>query len=200
MERKRKSPKGRIDGPTSVIRVHSVDGTIMLNVVKEVSKTVVHPNPPDPKKPNVKRKCTLTFPAVEVSNEDWIEDALVICGGDSNLAARIFNYGLYRWIGQQVTNELGKVGEASKNLAKAIAAFTGLGLSAEQARAMVMASPEAASKIQNETFEQYITRTIDDFQAFASEVDEKGNKSLRFPDITKAGADDETAEGEAEEK
>ena len=36
--------------------------------------------------------------------------------------------------------------------------------------------------------------------SFGSETDEKGNKSLRFPDITKAGAEDEPAEGEAEEK
>lgn len=184
------------------MRCHSIlqNGIPMLMITKEVSKTVVHPNPPDPKKPNVKRKCTLTFPAVEVSNEDWFEDATAICGGDSNLAARVFNYGLYRWIGQQATNELGKVGEASKNLAKAIAAFTGLGLSAEQARAMVMASPEAAAKISGETFEQFITRTVDDFQAYAVDDKAEGVKSLRFPDITKVGAEDEPTEGETEEK
>lgn len=199
MTRKLKSSKGRIDGPTA-IRVHSLEGTSMLQITKEVSKSVQHPNPPDPKKPTVKRKCTLTFPAVDPANEDWIEDAIEMCGGSANLAARVFNYGLYRWVAQQATNELGKVGEASKNLSKAIAAFTGLGLSAEQARAMVMASPEAAAAIQNETFEQFVTKVITDFAEYQSDKDDKGVVTSRFPDITKVGSDDDEAEEKPEEK
>jgi hypothetical protein len=170
----------------------------MLLITKKVTKKVQHPNPPDPKQPLVKRECTLKFNAVDPKSEDWIEDAVAICGGSSNLAACVFNYGLAAWLRQQETNKLGKVGELSKSFAKAIAGFTGMGLSPEQARTMILSNPDLAIKLTNETFEQFVDTTVDDFAAYQTDTNEQGVQTSRFPDVTRVGSDDSDESDESD--
>ena len=182
MGRERKL-KGRIDGPT-VTRVHSPKGNMMLQLVWKCTKTVTHPNT----QKNVSRECEVTSNYVDPKSENWLEDALVICGGDASLAAKVFNFGLKSWVRQQETNRLGKVDEVSKGLAKAISGLMGTGMSEEAARTMLLANPELKSNLENAKFEQFTKSVIDDFSAYQlSDADEKGNKTSRFPDVTEVG-------------
>jgi hypothetical protein len=177
------------------MRSHSPIGHIMLQVTKEVSKKVTHPGT----QKEVKRSCKVTFNAVDTANEDWIEDALAICGGDSSLSARVFNFGLWSWLRQQETNQLGKVDEVSKGLAKAIAGFTAMGIPAEQARTMILANPDLSSRLQNTKFEQFVETSVEDFAAYQTDTDATGVKTSRFPDITKM-EEEKPSEEESEAK
>lgn len=177
------------------MRVHShlkdIDVSL-LQVVKKVSKKVTNPQT----QKEVKRECKVSFNAVDPNDADWNEAALEVCGGDASLAAKVWNFGLYAWLRQQETNKLGKVDEVSKSLAKAIAGFVGLGMSAEAARTMILANPDLSAKLQDTKFEQFVESSIDDFAAYQTDTDDKGVKSSRFPDITKV----ETSEDDKEEE
>lgn len=193
--------KGRIDGPT-VIRVHRPEGASMLKLTKKVSKKVMHPNPPDVKKPEVTRECKISFLCVDPKNEGWIEDALEICDGDSSLAAKVFNFGLWRFLQQQETNELGKIDDLSKGAAKAIDGYVRmLGITVDAARTMILSNPMVAAKLATTKFEQFVETIIDDFATYQlSTPDEKGVSSSRYPDITDIGEKPKPAEPEPEEE
>lgn len=193
MARKRTFLKGRIDGPTA-IRIHSLEGSTMLQLVWKCSKTVTHPNT----QKNVSRECEVTSNFVDPKSENWLEDALVICGGDAALAAKVFNFGLKSWVRQQETNRLGKVDEVSKGLAKAISGLVATGIPEAAARTMLLANPELKSKLDNAKFEQFVKSAVDDFAAYQlSDADEKGNRISRFPDVTEVGSEEEAKEEES---
>ena len=188
--RTRRNPmlKGGINGPAAIL-VRSMEGSTMLQITKSVKKSVEHPTSGK----NVTRECKVSFPAVDPKSEDWLDDAVSICNGDLSLVAKLFNFGLYRFIQQAETNNLGKVGEVSKSYAKTLAGFTGMGLSIEEARALIMSNPVTAAKLQNETFEQFTESKIEDFKAYQSGVDDKGATYDRIQDIT-AVADEPEAD------
>jgi hypothetical protein len=161
----------------------------MLQITKSVSKKVTHPQT----QKEVARECKVSFNAVDPSSEDWIDDALVIAGGDASLAARIFNFGLWSWLRQQETNKLGKVDEVSKGLAKAISGYQAIGFSAEEARTMILANPDLVAKLGAAKFEQFVATAVDNFSVYQlSEADEKGNKTSRFPNIVEMDSEEST--------
>lgn len=167
----------------------------MLNLVKKVTKKVTHPST----QKDVTRECKISFNAVDPKSEDWQEDAVKICGGDSNLAARVWNFGLYRWLQQQETNALGKVDEVSKGLQRAIDGFVSMGMDAASARTMILANPDLSAKLANAKFEQFVETSIEDFAKYQlSNPDDKGVQTSRFPDITDVG--DKETEAEEEKK
>jgi len=159
----------------------------MINLVKEVSKKVLHPAT----QKEVIRKCKVSFNAVDPKSESWLEDAIAICGGDSSLAAKVFNFGLWRFLQQQETNRLGKTDEMSKGLQKAIAGFAAMGISAENARTMILANPDLASKLANAKFEQFVETAIEDFSEYQKSANAEGVVSSRYPDITDVSTEDE---------
>lgn len=171
---------------------HRVKDGTMLNLVKEVSKKVLHPST----QKDVVRKCKVSFNAVDPKSEDWLEDALAICGGDSALAAKVFNFGLWRFLQQQETNRLGKTDEMSKGLQKAIAGFVAMGMTAENARTMILANPDLSAKLANAKFEQFVETTVEDFAEYQKSANAEGVVSSRYPDITDVGGDDTETEGE----
>ena len=181
--------KAVIDGHRAISR--HIEGTSMLQIVKEVSKKVLHPAT----QKEVVRKCKVTFNAVDPRAEDWIEDALAICGGDSSLAAKVFNQGCWRTAQQWETNKLGKVDEISKGLQRAINGLVQTGMfSAEQAKTFLMSNPTTVAALGHAKFEQYVETTIDDFSEYCKTVNADGVESSRFPDITDVGEGDETEE------
>jgi hypothetical protein len=163
----------------------------MLQLAWKVSKKVTHPQT----QKEVSREGTITTNYVDPKSEDWFDDALVICGGESNLAARVFNFGLKSWIRQQETNKLGKVDEVSKGLKKAIDGFVAMGMDEKAARTLILANPDLSAKLANAKFEQFVSTNVEDFAAYQmSDPDEKGAKTSRFPDVTEVSSDEETAE------
>jgi polyhydroxyalkanoate synthesis regulator phasin len=184
--------KAEIDGFRAISR-HLKD-TTMLQLVKEVSKKVMHPAT----QKEVVRKCKISFNAVDPKAEDWIEDALAICGGDSSLAAKVFNQGLWRTTQQWETNKLGKVDEISKGLQRAINGLVQTGMyNADEAKTFLMSNPATVAALGNAKFEQFIETSIDDFAEYCKVANAEGVISSRFPDITDVG---EPEADEAEEK
>jgi polyhydroxyalkanoate synthesis regulator phasin len=149
----------------------------MLQIVKEVSRKVTHPQTGNA----VTRNATVTFNAVDPSNEDWLEDALLIAGGNTSLVAKVFNFGLWRFIQQTQTNELGKVDELSKNISRAIAGLVNSGQFTEtEAKTFIMASPKVASAMTDAKFEQFVTVAVESVDA------------ERYPDVTKVDSEEES--------
>lgn len=160
----------------------------MLNITKEVNKTVSHPQTGK----DVKRSCKVTLNVVDPKSEDWLEDAIAICGGDSNLAARVYNFGLVSWVRQQETNRLGQTDEVSKAAAGIINNYVKmLGITPEEARAQLMANPLVAGKLQSAVFEQFVETKIEDFSAYQTKIDDRNISKSRFPDVTDVGEDSE---------
>lgn len=169
----------------------------MLSIIKAVSKKVKHPQT----QKDVKREAKVTLNFADPRAEGWIEDALSICGGNSELAARVWNFGLYRFCQQQETNNLGKVDDLSKNVAKIIDGYVNaLGISVEDARKMVMSNPDLVAKVATAKFEQFVEVKIEDFLSYASKVDDKGASTLRFPDVTQVDEEEEEEKKEEETK
>jgi hypothetical protein len=165
----------------------------MLQLAWKVTKKVTHPQT----QKDVTREGTITSNYVDPKSADWIDDALAICGGDSTLAAKVFNFGLKSWVRQQETNKLGKVDEVSKGLKKAIDGFVAMGMDEKAARTLILANPDLSSKLANAKFEQFVSTSIEDFASYQmSDPDEKGVKTSRFPDVTEVGSDEEKKEGE----
>jgi hypothetical protein len=170
----------------------------MLTIVKKVTKKVDHPTQVDAKGESVlvKREAEVTLNFVDPTTENWLEDALVICGGDANLVAKVFNNGLWRVAQQWETNKLGKTDEASKGIARAITGIVATGaMDAAAARTMLLANPDLAAKLAGAKFEQFVKITIDDFAAYQlSDPDEKGIRVSRYPDVTSVAEEEEETE------
>jgi hypothetical protein len=159
--------------------VSRLGDSTMLQIVKEVSRQVTHPQTGN----KVTRKATVTFNAVDPSNEDWLDDALLICDGDVKAVAKMFNFGLWRMTQQIQTNELGKVDELSKNISRAIAGLVNSGAFTEaQAKAYIMAAPNVASAMTDAKFEQYVTVAVENVDA------------AKIPDVTKVDTEEEVKE------
>ena len=169
----------------------------MITLTKEVSKKVNHPSQTKDGKPViVTRKATITLNAVDPKDENYLEDALTICGGDASLLARVINNGLWRVIQQWETNKLGKTDEVSKGLEKAIAGFVAMGMDATSARTMILANPDLSAKLANQKFEQFVNVNVEDFAQYQlADPDDKGVRKSRYPDITDVA--DEEPEAEA---
>lgn len=152
----------------------------MLQVTKEVLRKVLHPQTGE----KVERKAQLSFQAVDITGPDWFDEAVEICGGNSELAARVWNNGIYVFLRQQTTNELGKADEVTRSMNRSIGALKMLPkykvMKDEDVRKVLLSNPELAAAFVQVDFEPNITVDVTDFPAACTKiVDEK--PVLRFP-------------------
>jgi hypothetical protein len=173
----------------------------MLSITKTVSKKVNHPSQvkTDGKPVVVSREAKITTSFVDPKSPSALEDMLVDCAGDLEMVARVYNNGKWRVIQQWETNSLGKVDEVSKGVQGAIDGLVKAGLSAESARATIMANQELVAKLGAQKFEQFVDISIADFKVYSQkEVD--GKTVSRYPDVTDIGEPEAGEEVEAEVK
>lgn len=125
-----------------------------MNITKISSKTVAQADGS-----KLKRKGIVNFAIPEVNDT---ENGIAVFGNEANLVA-FANYGLWRFIQLQVSNDLMKGDKAQKALKKMVAALKSVmpNLTDEAATSIVMSNPEVAASFTSEPLTAEVQFTFD---------------------------------------